>query len=147
VTSAAKKKVLGLNAIDVEKYFVLNTDYQKAIIVNMSQLYTSNPRHQKCCAWNQGSNVLILLIRKTNWKNKRNSLIPFSGSDLLLKEKVDHIELHEVEALKKVCDPAYEKSYDWELLLIRDRDRFLISMLWTTGARYVAPKGLMESKW
>lgn len=65
-----------------------------------------------------------------------NSLVPFGGGDLLLKEQVDHVELHEVEAFKRACDIAYEKSkqtenYRW----IRDRDKLLIQMLWATGAR------------
>jgi site-specific recombinase XerD len=65
-----------------------------------------------------------------------NSLVPFGGGDLLLKEQVDHIELFEVEALKRACDIAFERSkqtenYQW----IRDRDKLLIQMLWSTGAR------------
>jgi len=62
-------------------------------------------------------------------------MMPF-GADLLLKERVDHVELHEVQALKRACDIKYERSkqtenYQW----IRDRDKLLIQMLWSTGAR------------
>lgn len=65
-----------------------------------------------------------------------NSLVPYGGGDLLLKEQVDHIELFEVESLKRACDMFYEKStkteeYQW----IRDRDKLLLQMLWSTGAR------------
>lgn len=65
-----------------------------------------------------------------------NSLVPFGGGDLLLKEQVDHITLREVESLKRACDIAYERSkqtenYKW----IRDRDKLLLQVLWTTGAR------------
>jgi integrase/recombinase XerD len=65
-----------------------------------------------------------------------NSLVPFGGGDLLLQEQVDHIELHEVESLKRACDIKRERSkptenYTW----IRDRDKLLIQMLWSTGAR------------
>ncbi len=65
-----------------------------------------------------------------------NSIVPFGGGDLLLKEQVDHIELHEVDSLKRACTIAFEKSkqtenYTW----IKDRDKLLIQMLWSTGAR------------
>lgn len=65
-----------------------------------------------------------------------NSLVPFGGGDLLLREQVDHIELFEVESLKRACDIAYEKSkqtenYHW----IRDRDKLMFTMMWATGAR------------
>jgi len=72
-----------------------------------------------------------------------NSLVPFGGGDLLLKEQVDHIELFEVEALKRACDIAYENSkqtenYRW----IRDRDKLLLQMLWTTGGRVTDVLGM-----
>lgn len=38
------------------------------------------------------------------------SLVPFAKGDLLLKEQVDHITLDEVEALKRACDIAFEKT-------------------------------------
>lgn len=64
------------------------------------------------------------------------SLVPFAKGDLLLKEQVDHITLDEVEALKRACDIAFEKTsptenYRW----IRDRDKLLIAVMWATGAR------------
>jgi integrase len=65
-----------------------------------------------------------------------NSLVPFGGGDLLLKEQVDHIELHEVETLKRACDIAYERSkqtenYKW----IRDKNKLFLQLMWATGAR------------
>src|SRR5665647_3053157 len=64
------------------------------------------------------------------------SLVPFAKGDLLLKEQVDHITLDEVEALKRACDIAFEKTsptenYRW----IRDRDKLLLSVMWASGAR------------
>ena len=58
------------------------------------------------------------------------SLVPFAKGDLLLKEQVDHITLDEVEALKRACDIAFEKTsqtenYRW----IRDRDKLLIAVM------------------
>ena len=72
-----------------------------------------------------------------------NSLVPFGGGDLLLKEQVDHIELHEVQSLKHACDLSFESSkqtenYQW----IRDRDKLLIQMLWSTGARVTDVLGM-----
>lgn len=65
-----------------------------------------------------------------------NSLVPFGGGDLLLKEQVDHIELYEVETLKRACDVTYERSkqtenYRW----IRDRNKLFLQLMWATGAR------------
>lgn len=64
------------------------------------------------------------------------SLVPFAKGDLLLKEQADHITLDEVEALKRACDIAFEKTsqtenYRW----IRDRDKLLIAVMWASGAR------------
>ena len=75
------------------------------------------------------------------------SLVPFSKGDLLLKEQVDHITLEEVEALKRACDIAYEKTsktanYQW----IRDRDKLLISVLWASGARVSDALGMTKDK-
>lgn len=65
-----------------------------------------------------------------------NSLVPFGGGDLLLKEQVDYLELHEVDSLKRACDIIYEQSKQTETdEWIRDRDKLLIQMLWSTGAR------------
>ncbi len=65
-----------------------------------------------------------------------NSLVPFGGGDLLLKEQVDHIEPYEVESLKRACDIAYEQSkqtdnYKW----IRDKNKLFMQLMWSTGAR------------
>jgi integrase/recombinase XerD len=55
---------------------------------------------------------------------------------MVLQQEVDHIKLNEVEALLRACDMAYERSiksdnYRW----IRDRDKLLITIMWSTGAR------------
>lgn len=64
------------------------------------------------------------------------SLIPYGNSNITLQEEVDHIKLYEVEALLRACDMAFERSiqsenYKW----IRDRDKLLFTVLWSTGAR------------
>lgn len=76
-----------------------------------------------------------------------NSIIPFGNKNMVLAEPVDHIELHEVQALIRACDIAYENSkqtdnYRW----IRDRDKLLLQMLWTTGARISDVLSLETSK-
>jgi integrase/recombinase XerD len=63
-------------------------------------------------------------------------LVPRGGSDVILREEVEHAEFYEIESLKRACDLAYEKrskteNYHW----IRDRDKLLLTMLWATGAR------------
>ena len=65
-----------------------------------------------------------------------NSLVPFGGGDLLLKEQVDYIELYEVDSLKRACDIVFEQGKQTEIdEWIRDRDKLLLQMLWSTGAR------------
>ena len=75
------------------------------------------------------------------------SLVPFAKGDLLLKEQVDHVTLNEVEALKRACDIAFEKTsqtenYGW----IRDRDKLLIAVLWASGARVSDVLGMTADK-
>src|SRR5665647_1448529 len=75
------------------------------------------------------------------------SLVPFAKGDLLLKEQVDHVTLNEVEALKRACDVAFEKTsktdnYEW----IRDRDKLLISVMWASGARVSDVLGITADK-
>ena len=75
------------------------------------------------------------------------SLVPFAKGDLLLKEQVDHVTLNEVEALKRACDIAFEKTsktdnYEW----IRDRDKLLISVMWASGARVSDVLGMTADK-
>ena len=75
------------------------------------------------------------------------SIVPFAKPNLLLKEQVDHVSLAEVEALKRACDIAYEKTsktanYEW----IRDRDRLLIAVLWASGARISDALGMIATK-
>lgn len=65
-----------------------------------------------------------------------NKLIPFSNSDLVLKKSVDYITLEESEAIKRACDMIYEKtSHSEGDMFTRDRDKLLLTMMWTTGAR------------
>lgn len=75
------------------------------------------------------------------------SIVPFAKPNLLLQEQVDHVTLAEVEALKRACDIAYEKTsktanYQW----IRNRDKLLIAVLWTSGARISDSLGMTKDK-
>jgi integrase/recombinase XerD len=54
----------------------------------------------------------------------------------MLKKPVEYLEIHEAESIKRACETVFEKSShskndEW----IRDRDRLLLQMMWTTGAR------------
>jgi integrase len=66
-----------------------------------------------------------------------NQLVPYSNrSSVMLKKPVEYITLQEAESIKKACDTVFEKSShsendEW----IRDRDKMLLQMMWTTGAR------------
>jgi integrase/recombinase XerD len=66
-----------------------------------------------------------------------NQLVPYSNrSSMMLKKPVEYITLQEAESIKRACDIVYKKSShsendEW----IRDRDRLLLQMMWTTGAR------------
>ena len=75
------------------------------------------------------------------------SLVPFAKPNLLLQEQVDHASLAEVEALKRACDIAFEKTsktdnYEW----IRDRDKLLIAVLWASGSRISDALGMTKDK-
>lgn len=64
------------------------------------------------------------------------SLVPLGNKNILLQDEIDHIKLDEVQALLRACDIAYERSiqsdnYRW----IRDRDKLLFTVMWSTGAR------------
>lgn len=65
-------------------------------------------------------------------------LVPFNQrqSSLMLKKHVEYLTLDEAESIKRAVDILYERSnhtkYDqW----VRDRDKLLLSLMWTTGAR------------
>lgn len=75
-----------------------------------------------------------------------HSLVPFAKGNELLAEPVDHITYQEVEALKRACDIAYEKTsktdnYQW----IRDRDKLLISVMWASGGRVSDVLGIITT--
>jgi integrase/recombinase XerD len=65
-----------------------------------------------------------------------NKLVPFNKTDIVLKKPVDYIKLEEAEAIKRACDIVYEKtSHSEGDTFTRDRDKLLLTVLWTTGAR------------
>lgn len=65
------------------------------------------------------------------------AMIPFKKqTDVVLKKPVKSLRLEEAEAIKRACDIIYEKSKHSENdTWIRDRDKLLFTILWTTGAR------------
>jgi integrase len=64
------------------------------------------------------------------------NLIPFKNSDIVLKKPVNYIKLEEAEAIKRAVDIVYEKTSHTETdTFVRDRDRLLLTLMWTTGAR------------
>lgn len=66
-----------------------------------------------------------------------NSLVQYSNSSsMMLQKPVDYITLDEYEALKRACDIVFERSGHTENdAWMRDRDKLLLSLMWSTGAR------------
>lgn len=65
-----------------------------------------------------------------------NSLVQRNDSSMALRKLVDYITLDEFESLKRACDIVYERSnHSDNDTWMRDRDKLLLSMMWTTGAR------------
>jgi len=60
------------------------------------------------------------------------SLVPLGLADLLLREQIDFITLEEMERVKRACDLLYDDRKNTEnRAWIRDRDKLLITMLWS----------------
>jgi integrase/recombinase XerD len=69
------------------------------------------------------------------WLNLGN-LIPFKNSDIVLKKPVDYIRPEEAEAIKRAVDIVYEKTAHTETdNFVKDRDKLLLTIMWSTGAR------------
>ncbi len=65
-------------------------------------------------------------------------MIPFSQrqSNLMLKKHVEYLTLAESESIKRAVDIVFERSnHTRNDAWIRDRDKLLLSLMWTTGAR------------
>jgi len=54
----------------------------------------------------------------------------------MLRKPVEYLTLDEAESIKRACDIVYERSsHTKNDAWTRDRDRLLLSLMWTTGAR------------
>ena len=67
-----------------------------------------------------------------------NQIMPYNSrnSSMVLRKPVEYLTLAEAETMKRACDIIYERSnHSKNDMWLRDRDKLLLQMMWTTGAR------------
>jgi len=77
-----------------------------------------------------------------------NQLVPYNQrqSNLMLQKPVEYITLDEANAIKRACDIVFERSsHSKNDAWIHDRDKLLLSLMWTTGGRISDVLSMTES--
>jgi integrase len=67
-----------------------------------------------------------------------NQLIRYNNhnSSMMLRKPVEYITIEEADLISGACDIIYERSsHTKNDLWLRDRDKFLLTLMWVSGAR------------